>query len=134
VTAASEAALQAAGLWTALHLLLLLGLSLLAVRQRFKHRVRIGDGGVPEVERALRAFGNAAEYVPPALAALILLALLQQDPRLVHGLGATLFVARVAHAIGLSRSSDRTLGRTTGVVLTWAVYLAAAGLLLFSAL
>ena len=127
-------ALEAAALWAALLLLLMLALSLRTVQQRFRHRVRLGDGGVPEMEQAVRVFGNAAEYVPGALIALVLLALLETDPRLIHGLGATFFVGRLAHAFGLSRSGGQSPGRALGVVLTWVVYLVAAGLLLFSAL
>ena len=38
---------HALALWSALHILLLLGLSLLVVRQRRRHGVAMGDGGVP---------------------------------------------------------------------------------------
>ena len=127
-------AFQAVALWAGLHMLLLLVLSIRTVRQRFKHRVRLGDGAVPELEQAVRAFGNAAEYVPSALIALLLLAAIQADPRVIHALGGTFFVGRVAHAYGLSRSGGQSPGRAAGVVLTWLVYLVAAGLLLFLAL
>ena len=56
---------HAAALWVGLHIFLLLTLSALVVRQRRRHHVELGDGGVPELERAIRAFGNAAEYAPP---------------------------------------------------------------------
>ena len=59
---------HAAALWVGLHLILLLVLSLLVVRQRRRHKVALGDGGVPELAQAIRAFGNATEYVPAARA------------------------------------------------------------------
>jgi uncharacterized protein len=113
---------HAAALWVGLHLLLLLALSAMVVRQRQAHKVAIGDGGAPELLRAIRAFGNATEYVPAGLAALTLMAVLDVHPLVVHVAGATLFVGRVVHAIGLSRSTEATLPRAAGVTLTWLSY------------
>jgi uncharacterized membrane protein YecN with MAPEG domain len=59
---------HAAALWVGLHVLLLLTLSLLVVRLRQKHKVALGDEGIPELARAIRAFGNASEYIPVGLA------------------------------------------------------------------
>ncbi len=76
---------HAAALWVGLHVLLPLTLSLLVVRLRQKHKVALGDEGIPELARAIRAFGNASEYVPVGLAAIIVLALVGApaagDPR-----------------------------------------------------
>jgi uncharacterized membrane protein YecN with MAPEG domain len=127
-------ALEAAAVWVALHLLLLLVLSGLVVRQRRGHRVAIGDGGVPQLNRAARVFGNAAEYVPAFLAGLILLALIDAPAGVVHGLGALMLAGRTAHAVGLTRSEGPTGPRTVGMVLTWLSYLLTAGALLFYAL
>ena len=113
---------HAASLWTGLHLILLLALSALVVRQRNKHKVAVGDGGAPELLRAIRAFGNATEYVPAGLAALTLMAVLDVHPVVIHISGATLFLGRVVHAIGLSRSTEATLPRAAGVTLTWLAY------------
>jgi uncharacterized membrane protein YecN with MAPEG domain len=54
-------ALQAAAFWAALHLLLMVGLAAGVIRLRRRLRVGVGDGGVPELTRAGRAFGNAAD-------------------------------------------------------------------------
>ena len=64
---------HAAALWVGLHVLLLLILSVMVVRLRQKHRVSLGDDGIPELARAIRAFGNATEYVPAGLIALAVL-------------------------------------------------------------
>lgn len=127
-------ALEAAAVWVALHLLLLLTLSALVVRQRQGHRVAIGDGGVPELNRASRAFGNASEYVPAFLAGLVLLALVDAPAGVVHGLGALMLAGRIAHAAGLTRSEGPTAPRAVGMVLTWLGYLLVPGALLFYAL
>ncbi|HEY3695957.1 MAPEG family protein [Phenylobacterium sp.] len=113
---------HAAALWVGLHLLLLLTLSVLVVRQRQAHRVALGDGGVPSLTHAVRAFGNATEYVPAGLAALTLMAVLDVQPLVVHISGLALFLGRVVHAVGLSRSGAATLPRAAGMVLTWVAY------------
>lgn len=128
------ASAHAAALWAGLHLILLLVLSVLVTRQRRKHHVEIGDGGVPALIQAGRAFGNAAEYVPAALAGLGILALAGAPPLLIHPIGLILFVGRVAHAVGLSRSTGATLPRALGALATWIAYVAIAAALLFFAI
>jgi uncharacterized membrane protein YecN with MAPEG domain len=130
VTGASHAA----ALWAGLLVLLLLVLSMLVVRQRQRHQVAIGDGGVDEVVRAARAFGNAAEYIPAGLGALAVLALAGARPLVVHGVGLLLLLGRLAHAWGLSTSAGMSLGRSAGMVMTWLALLIAGALLLFYAL
>lgn len=131
---ALSTAAHAAALWTGLNLLLLLVLSILVTRQRRRHKVLLGDGGAPELLRASRVFGNAAEYVPAALVGLAVLALVGANAWVIHGLGAALFVGRVAHAVGLTRSDAVSPGRAIGAVLTWLVLLVCGVvLLIFSA-
>ena len=125
---------HAAALWAGLHLILLLVLSVLVTRQRRKHKVEIGDGGVPALNQAIRAFGNATEYVPAAMAGLALLALVNAPPLLIHPVGVILFAGRVLHAFGLSRSTEATLPRALGVLATWISYVAIAAALLFYAI
>lgn len=127
-------AAQAAALWAGLNLLLLLVLSTLVVRQRRRHRVIIGDDGVPELVRAQRAFGNATEYIPAGIAALAVIALAGAPAWVVHAVGLVLFLGRVIHAIGLSLSAGASIGRTVGMLLTWVAWLAAAIILIFLAL
>ena len=122
---------HAAALWVGLHLLLLLVLSVLVVRQRQTHRVLIGDEGVPELLRARRAFGNATEYVPAGMGALVMLALVGAPGLVVHGVGATLFLARIAHGWSLSVSAGVSFGRSAGTLLTWLAFLFSGALLLF---
>jgi uncharacterized protein len=125
---------HAAALWAGLHLILLLVLSVLVTRQRRKHKVEIGDGGVPALNQAIRAFGNATEYVPAAMAGLALLALVNAPPVLIHPLGVILFVGRVLHAFGLSRSTGTSMARVAGALATWISYIAMAAALLFYAI
>lgn len=130
----ATASAHAAALWAGLHIALLLVLSVLVTRQRRRHKVEIGDGGVPALQQAIRAFGNATEYVPTALAGLALLAIVNAPPLLIHPIGLILFVGRVLHAFGLSRSTGASLPRALGVLATWISYIAMAAALLFYAI
>ena len=118
---------RAAALWISLNLIVLV------VRQRMTRGVMVGDGGSPELIRAGRAFGNAAEYVPAALVAMIALAMTNALPVVIHVVGAALFVGRIAHALGISRTENASPGRTIGIVLTWSAILIAAVALLVRA-
>ncbi|MBX3484308.1 MAPEG family protein [Phenylobacterium sp.] len=128
------ASAHAAALWVGLHLILLLVLSVLVTRQRRRHRVEIGDGGVPALNQAIRAFGNATEYVPAALVGFGVLALVAAPPLLIHPIGLVLFAGRVLHAIGLTRSTAATWPRAAGVLATWVSYVAIAAALIFYAI
>ncbi len=125
---------HAAALWAGLHIVLLLVLSLLVVRQRQKHKVALGDEGVPELAQAIRAFGNATEYVPAALIGIVVLALVQAPPLAIHVAGLLLFAGRVMHAVGLSNSGGTSFPRAIGIVLTWLAYVFLGVALLFYAL
>ncbi len=119
----THTAAQAAGLWTALQLLLMLVLSLLVVRQRQKHQVLLGDEGIPDLAHAIRAFGNAAEYGPAGIAGLIALVAGGAPPATVHIAGALLLTGRLAHAVALSRSGGSSVLRSAGMLLTWVCYI-----------
>ena len=125
---------HAAALWVGLHLILLLVLSVLVVRLRQKHKVALGDEGIPELARAIRAFGNATEYVPAGLIALAVLAINEDSALTVHIVGLLLFSGRLIHAFGLSNSGGTSLPRAIGIVLTWIAYVFAAVALLFYAI
>jgi uncharacterized membrane protein YecN with MAPEG domain len=128
------ASAHAAALWIGLHLILLLVLSVLVVRQRRQHRVVLGDADIPALTQAVRAFGNASEYVPAGLVALVALALCGAHPMVVHVAGLTLLLGRLIHAFGLSRSGGASLPRAAGVVLTWLAYILCAVALIFYAI
>ena len=127
---------HAAALWVGLHILLMLVLSALVTRQRQKHKIPFGDDGVPELAQAIRAFGNASEYIPVGLAGLIVLELTSRStaPLLVHIGGFVLFVGRVLHAVGLSNSGGASIPRALGMTLTWVAYVYLIAATLFSAI
>jgi len=123
-------AIHAAGLWSGLLILLMIGLSAVTVRRRRRHLVAFGDGGVGELTAATPAFGNASEYIPAALIALLLLALTGAPSWMIHALGATLLIGRGIHAFGLIYQRGPASGRVIGMMLTHAVLLVSALLLI----
>jgi uncharacterized membrane protein YecN with MAPEG domain len=125
---------HAAALWVSLHVFLLLVLSTLVVRLRQKHKVALGDEGIAELARAIRAFGNASEYIPAGLAAIIVLAVVGAPPLAIHVVGLVLFVGRLVHAVGLSNSGGASIPRAVGMIFTWLAYLFGAVALLFYAI
>lgn len=119
------------GIYLALALLLVLGLSARVVWLRNLRRVPLGDGGVPELAKAIRAHANAVEYLPLGLLALVLLDWEQVRPLWLHAFGICLLLGRVLHAWGLSHHRGYSFGRATGMALTWLSMLLMAGLILW---
>ena len=127
--------LYAAGLWVAFSLILLLILSGLTSVNRRRHGVSLGDGGKPALAAASRAFGNAAEYMPIALVALVLLALTGSPLWSIHLVGGTFFVGRLLHAWGMlttQQGKPPTPGRMAGMLLTYLPLLGSAIALIWS--
>jgi len=118
------------GLYVALGVLLVLVLAVRVVMRRWKARIGIGHGNDKELRKRIRAHGNAVEYLPIGLLALLLLDLDGTTPVLLHACGIALIVARIAHAIGLSRTGGTSPERFFGITLTFLTLLAMAVLLL----
>lgn len=123
-----------AGLYIAINLLILLALAWNVISGRRASKVGFGDGGDESLARRIRVHANATEWVPGMLIGLLTLALLDAHIYVLHALGATLTLARIAHAIGLTGSSGVSTGRMIGALITLIVYLAGALALLWYAL
>lgn len=104
--------------------LLLLGLAVLVVARRRSAKIGIGFRDDRELERRVRAHGNAAEYVPIALLLLLIAELSGLGGTWLHAVGIGLVAARVAHAWGLVNSAGTSPGRFVGTLGTWIVILA----------
>lgn len=125
-------ALPAAGLWIGLHGLLLIFLSVRVGLVRTRLKINLGDGGNPEMVKAIRAHGNYVEYAPCALLGLLALASVGANVAIVHTLGGVFFFARVAHLLGLGMGVWPA-GRFVGTLFTMLTLLATASLLIFYA-
>jgi len=118
------------GLYVALGVLLVLILAIRVVLRRWTLRVAVGDGDDRELRKRIRAHGNAIEYLPIGLLALLLLDLDGTTPPVLHACGIALIVARVVHALGLSRTDGTSPERSVGIALTLLTLLVMAVLLL----
>jgi hypothetical protein len=121
------------GFWAGLVGLLGLLLALNVVRLRQKLQVGLGDGGHPELERAIRIFGNFTEYTALCLVMIALLDMLAGPRLLIHASCVALLVGRAAHAWGIAGSSRASPGRVVGMTLTWAVILVSGIALVWTA-
>lgn len=99
------------GLW-------LVWLGYVVVRRRRRHDVSVGDGGVRELELAVRAHGNACEYVPIALILLALAEGLDAPGWVLHLLGLMLVAGRLLHGWYFLTGAQVLRVRVAGMVLT----------------
>jgi uncharacterized membrane protein YecN with MAPEG domain len=121
-------------IYAALQALLAIGLVVPVGQLRAKTNVSLGAGGNPQLETAIRRHANWTEHVPIALLLMALLELNGASATLLHGLGATLLVARILHPLGLDAQNMRRPLRGIGAFATMLVTLVAAVALLVKAL
>jgi len=119
------------GLYAGLLALMLLGLLTAVIRRRLKYKVGLGDGGIKDLEQAIRAHGNFVEVVPYVLILMFLLEAQGVQPWFLHLYGITLVVARLLHAWGLYTSPYRTFGRIVGILLCQILMFSGAILLIY---
>jgi hypothetical protein len=112
-------------LYACLAALMLVALSFRVIAVRKRERIGLGTGGNEVLERRVRAQGNFIEYVPMALALMLLAELGGIPQAVIHGLGVALIAGRLSHAWSLSAGSQA--GRFAGMLLTFAVLLVGAG-------
>ncbi|MFG1172291.1 MAPEG family protein [Erwiniaceae bacterium CAU 1747] len=103
-------------LYVVIGALLIIKFSLDVVRLRRQYRISIGDGGVSDLQLAIRIHGNAVEYIPLAALLLVMMEMNGADIWLIHLLGLFFFFGRLLHAWGLR--SRTMLWRRNGMVLT----------------
>jgi uncharacterized protein len=109
-------------------------LSTRVIKARRVYRVAIGTGQHRLVERAMRAHGNFAEYVPIALILLGLCEINGLPAWALHVLGVLLVVGRVLHAHGIAQEPEvfrwRVLGTSLSFTMIGVAAAAAMGLAL----
>jgi len=101
-------------------------LSIRVSRLRGEAKAMIGTGGDPRLELAIRAHGNFAEYVPLALLLLGFMEMQRSSSYVLHGLSIALFLARLLHAVGISRTAAVNPSRFIGTFVTDLVIIVAA--------
>jgi uncharacterized membrane protein YecN with MAPEG domain len=109
------------GLYAGLLVLLLLVLGMRVTLLRNKLRVGSGHGNDPQLARAVRVHGNALEWILPMLVVLLVAELDGANRTFLHVCGVGFIAARIAHAVGMSRTSKESRGRFWGMAGTFLV-------------
>ena len=102
---------------TALYLVL----SFHVIRRRRIAKASLGTRGDQALERAIRAHGNFAEYVPLALVLMTLAEMRGISPLALHATGLVLLLARILHAYSISNVREDLRMRIVGMLATFAV-------------
>ncbi len=121
-------------IYAALIALLFVALSVRTLRLRHRFSVAVGTGGERELERAIRAHANCAEYVPIALLLVYFLEATTDLSVWIHVLGASLLIGRLVHAYGISQVRENFAFRIFGMATTFTVIVGAAAALLIAPL
>ncbi len=127
-------ALPVTALYAGLMGLWLLGLSFAVIQRRRRHDVSVGDGGAEPLQLAIRAHGNACEYVPVALILLGLAEGLGAPGWVLHLFGLMLVAGRLIHGGYFLTGARRLNLRILGMMLTIGMIGAVALGLVFHAL
>ncbi len=96
------------------------------IKFRRSLQVGLGDGGHRSMQQAIRAHGNATEYIPIFLILLFLFEVNGGAKMALHIAGSAFLAARVAHAIGLHQSNGSSAGRVVGTFVSALIILALA--------
>lgn len=120
--------------YIALNALILVGLGVLVVRERWRSGVGLGMGkGDSRLARLVRCHANAAEYMPLCLLLIVALELMAAPVWLLHIFGLLLTAGRILHPFGLLRSAGASWQRAGGTALTWHVLILAPPVLIYLA-
>ena len=94
-------------------------LSFAVIGLRRKNQVGLGSGGHEDLERAIRAQGNFAEYVPFGIILIACLELNGAPWWLVAIPGITLIIGRLIHAVGINVPPPDFSKRVLGMKFTF---------------
>lgn len=126
--------LPVTSLYAALCTVLYLGLAARVSQLRRSEGVGLGSGDRPDLQRAIRAHGNAAEFLPLALLLLALMEIQQFPAAWLYPIGAGIFLGRLLHAAGLNVSAGYSFGRFFGSLVTWGLLVGMGGALIWRSL
>ena len=103
----------------ALLTIIFIKLSFAVIGLRRKNKVGLGSGGHEDLERAIRAQGNFAEYVPFGLILIACLELNGAPAWLVLIPGIALIIGRLIHAKGINTPPPDFSKRVLGMKFTF---------------
>ena len=105
-------------------------LALQTIKVRRANKVKLGDGGDFELQSAIRAHGNFAEYMPITIILLFLLEYNGMHYLVIHVIGIAFLVGRLTHAQGLLKDNLRKRVMGMGFTLNIIIGLAIANIVL----
>ena len=108
--------------------LIFVRLSFAVIGLRRKNKVGLGSGGHEDLERAIRAQGNFAEYVPFGIILIACLELNGAPWWLVAIRGITLIIGRLIHAKGINVPPPDFSKRVLGMKVTFTTLISLAAL------
>jgi uncharacterized membrane protein YecN with MAPEG domain len=120
--------LQVTSIIAAVLTIIFIRLSFAVIGLRTKNKVGLGNGGNEELERAIRAQGNFAEYVPFGLILIACLELNGAPWWLVAIPGITLITGRLIHAKGINVPPPDFSKRILGMKFTFMTLIALVAL------
>lgn len=115
--------LSITGFYASLLALLFIGFSINIIRERLSAKVGIGTGENTTLAKRVRIHGNFSEYVPLALILMGCYEINGASALMLHLLGSVLLLARLSHAIGISKTIGSSKPRQIGVLATFVVML-----------
>ncbi len=92
--------------------------SVRTLRLRRKLQIPLGDGGNPEMLRAMRVHANFAEYVPLSLLLMFMFEAVSALQGPAHFFGICLLLGRISHAYGVGQTSEDYRYRVFGMAMT----------------
>ncbi len=121
--------------YAALLAIFYLRLSIRVIKQRRSAKVSVGDGGNPDLTRAMRVHANFAEYAPLALLLIAFNEALGAPALTVHVLCLMLLAGRGLHFLGIRSAEAPMKYRRNGMMLTFGtLFLGALGILALTAM
>lgn len=111
---------------TAVLTIIFVKLSFAVIGLRRKNQVGLGSGGHEDLERAIRAQGNFAEYVPFGIILIACLELNGAPWWLVAIPGITLIIGRLIHAVGINVPPPDFSKRVLGMKFTFVTLISLA--------
>ena len=116
--------------------LLLVWLAFQVIKERRANKIKLGDNGVFELQSAIHAHGNFAEYMPITIILLFLFEYNGAPVWMIHLIGVTFLVGRWIHSQGLLKDDLRK--RVQGMGFTFSILIGLAianiGMVAFSIL
>lgn len=106
--------------------LLLIYLSFDVAKTRGKTKTDLGDGGNPDMLRAIRAQGNLVEYAPMGVILIGLLEYHNTNQWLLIALASFFMLGRFMHGLMLGKVDGRNPYRFYGTIFTWTVMIIAS--------